>query len=408
LTEIKVKAGKYMFLEKNNYNKKALLDKTVLVTGGGGGIGFEASRAFSYMGAKVIIAEIDAQKGSHAQKLINDEFRNDNVDFYEIDISDEKQIDNLYKHITTQYTQLDVIINNAAVVPMGAIDKVPISDWDLSYAVNLRAPIILTQKFLPSMRKTDGVIVFVPSAATTPYMSAYEIFKTAQVELCNTLSEEIADTSIITYAIAPGFVKTETAVKAVEIVASSMGIMADDFYKLHNEYILDVELAGTGYAVSVVNAKQYQGKEIMSHQVLQDSGLISGNTEKSNDALSQADLDKLSLLFTKITDVFFEQYHGWQKKNLFQKQFILTDFKKQMGLPVESFKNQLETLQSQIQNHHWDSFISSKGIFIKLQHFYEHQKELLKNYEKDVTQLNNDTNLLNNWIEILQNIIDII
>lgn len=397
-----------MLLEKNNYSKKALLDKTVLMTGGGGGIGFEASRAFSYMGAKVIIAEIDVQKGSQAQKIINDEFNNHNVDFFEIDISDEKQIENLYKYITYKYNQLDVIINNAAVVPMGAIDKVPILDWDLSYAVNLRAPVILTQKFLPSMRKTGGIIVFIPSAATTPYMSAYEIFKTAQAELCNTLSEEIADTAIITYSIAPGFVKTDTAVKAVEIVANSMGIMADDFYKLHDEYILDVELAGVGYAVSVVNAKQYQGKEIMSYQVLMDSSLISGNTGKSNDIRTQADFDKLPLLFNRIIDVFLDQYNGWQKKNLFQKQFILSDFKKQMGLPAESFKKQLETLQSQIQNHQWDNFKNSKGMFLKLQHFYEHQKGLLQNYEKDMAQLNNDTNLLNSWIEILQCIINIL
>ncbi len=43
-----------MLLEKNNYSRDALTSKTVLLTGGGGGIGFEAARAFSYMGAKVI------------------------------------------------------------------------------------------------------------------------------------------------------------------------------------------------------------------------------------------------------------------------------------------------------------------------------------------------------------------
>ena len=396
-----------MLLEKTNYSREALLNKTVLITGGGGGIGFEASCAFSYMGAKVIIAEIDAEKGAKAQKLINDKFKNENVDFFHMDISDEKQIDALYEHITGKYTQLDVIIHNAAVVPMGAIDKVPIADWDLSYAVNLRAPVLLTQKFLPSMRKTGGIIVFNPSAPG-PYMSAYEIFKTAQVELCNTLSEEIAGTSIITYAIGPGFVKTQTAVKAVKIVASSMGITAEDFYETLEDISVDAEIAGAGYAVSVVNAKQYHGKITMSYQVLADNGLISGNTENPNASLAQTDYNKLSQLFTRITDVFFDQYQGWQKKKLFQKQFILSDFKKQMGLPAENFKKQLETLQSQIQSRYWDNFINSKGMFMKLQHFYEHQKELLKNYEKDLTQLNNDTNLLNSWIEILQDIIDIL
>ncbi len=397
-----------MLLEKNNYSREALLNKTVLITGGGGGIGFEASCAFSYMGAKVIIAEIDTKKGEQAQKRINGKYRNENVDFFQMDISDEKQVDALYGHILKKYAQLDVIIHNAAVVPMGAIDSVPISDWDLSYAVNLRAPVLLTQKFLPSMRKTGGVIAFVPSAATAPYMSAYEIFKTAQVELCNTLSEEIAETSIVTYSIAPGFVKTDTAVKAVEVVASSMGITAEDFYSSHEDYIVDAEIAGVGYAVSVVNARQYHGKEIMSYQVLVDNGLISGGMERSKVARTEADYDKLSILFTEIAEVFYDQYQGWQKKKLFQKQFILSDFKKQMGLPAESFKKQLEALQKQIQNHQWDSFLNCKDIFIKLQYFYKHQIKLLQGYEKDATQLANDTKLLNSWVDILQDIIDIV
>lgn len=57
-----------MILEKNNYDKNALQNQIVLITGGGGGIGIEASRAFAYMGAHVIIAEIDADRGKQAQK----------------------------------------------------------------------------------------------------------------------------------------------------------------------------------------------------------------------------------------------------------------------------------------------------------------------------------------------------
>jgi NAD(P)-dependent dehydrogenase (short-subunit alcohol dehydrogenase family) len=82
-----------MLLEKNNYSREALLNKTVLITGGGGGIGVEASRAFSYMGANVIVAEINTEKGRQTQRLVNEEYGNENVDFYQIDISDEKQID---------------------------------------------------------------------------------------------------------------------------------------------------------------------------------------------------------------------------------------------------------------------------------------------------------------------------
>lgn len=397
-----------MILEKNNYDKNALQNQIVLITGGGGGIGIEASRAFAYMGAHVIIAEIDADRGKQAQKLINEENLNGTVDFFQIDITDEKQIDKLYKYIMEKYTRLDVLINNAAVVPMGEIDTVSISDWDLSYAVNLRAPVLLTKKFISSMRDTGGIIVFVPSAAPTPYMSAYEIFKTAQVEFCNTLCEEIDGTGIIAYSLAPGFVKTDTAVKAVEIVATSLGITTEDFYKSLEGLITDAEIAGVGYAVSVVKAKQYNGKEIMSYQVLMESGLISGGKEKSNSTQTQVDFDNLSFLFKRIADVFFDQYQNWQKKKLFQKQFILSDFKKQMGLSAESFKMQIEALQGQIHNNEWGNFLDSKEMFIKWRCFYEHQIKLLQGYEKNAAQLASDTKLLNSWIENLQEIIKIL
>lgn len=397
-----------MILEKNNYDKNALQNKIVLITGGGGGIGIEASRAFAYMGAHVIIAEIDADRGKQAQKLINEDNLNGTVDFYQIDITDEKQIDKLYEYIMEKYTRLDVMINNAAVVPMGGIDTVSISDWDLSYAVNLRAPVLLTKKFISSMRDTGGIIVFVPSAAPTPYMSAYEIFKTAQVEFCNTLCEEIDGTGIITYSIAPGFVKTDTAVKAVEIVATSLGITTEDFYKSLEELITDVEIAGVGYAVSVVKAKQYNGKEIMSYQVLMESGLISGDKEKINKTQSQDDFNNLSFLFKSITDVFFDQYQNWQKKKMFQKQFILSDFKKQMGLSADSFKIQIESLQGQIHNNEWGTFLDSKEMFIKWRCFYEHQIKLLQGYEKNAAQLASDTKLLNGWIGNLEEIINIL
>lgn len=394
-----------MILEKNNYDKSALQNKTVLITGGGGGIGIEASRAFAYMGAHVIIAEIDADKGRRAQKLINEEGLNGTVDFYQIDITDETQIDRLYAYIMDQYTHLDVLINNAAVVPMGAIDTVSIADWDKSYAVNLRAPVLLTKKFISSMKDTGGIIVFVPSAAPTAYMSAYEIFKTAQVEFCNTLCEELDGTGIIAYSIAPGFVKTATAVKSVEIVATSLGITTEDFYKSLEEFITDAEIAGVGYAVSVVNAKQYNGKEIMSYQVLMDNGIIGGGKKRTDSTLAQIDFDRLSILFTRITTVYFEQYQNWQEKKLFQKQFILTDFKKQMGLSAESFKIQLENLLDQIHNKDWDELLGSKAMLIKWRCFYEHQLKLLQGYEKNEVQLASDTKLIDSWIETLKEII---
>ena len=56
------KKGNTMLIEKDLSLKNRLKDKVILLTGAGGGIGLEAAKAFGYMGAKVIIAEIDKQK----------------------------------------------------------------------------------------------------------------------------------------------------------------------------------------------------------------------------------------------------------------------------------------------------------------------------------------------------------
>jgi hypothetical protein len=79
-----------------------------------------------------------------------------------------------------------------------------------------------------------------------------------------------------------------------------------------------------------------------------------------------------------------------------------------MGLPADSFKIQIESLQGQIHNNEWGNFLDSKEMFIKWRCFYEHQIKLLQGYEKNAAQLASDTKLLNSWIENLQEIIKIL
>ena len=66
---------------------------------------------------------------------------------------------------------LDVLFNNATITAMGAVEEVPVADWDKSYADNFRAPLLLTQLFLPFMKnKNSGTLVFVSSSGAAPFM----------------------------------------------------------------------------------------------------------------------------------------------------------------------------------------------------------------------------------------------
>ena len=292
---------------------------------------------------------------------------------------------------------------------MGAVDSVSITDWDKSYAVNLRAPILLTQKFLPWMKKRNsGIVVFVPSSGAAPYMGAYEVFKTAQVELCNTLSGELEGTNIITYAIGPGLVKTETAQKGIETVSALMGMTLAEFYEMNEKHILDAETAGVGFALSVVHAEKYRGLEIGSIQVLMDAGIFENQRNTPHLDISSINAEALSSHIKNIASTFNEQYSGWLQRNLFERQWVLRDFKKTVGMAADSFQKHMLTVLDLNEKNNIAAITEHKLSFVKLKEYYIRQHKLLQSYEKNPEKLKENSQTILDWIRELQIVIDML
>jgi NAD(P)-dependent dehydrogenase (short-subunit alcohol dehydrogenase family) len=287
-----------LIISRGTLEKGRLKGSIVLLTGGGGGIGYEAARSFIWLGAKVIIAEIDRRKGKRAEEDLNREFGEGSALFIHTDIGDEGSIKRLAKKAYSAFGKVDVIFNNATVAHIGAVHEVGIEKWDSSYNVNLRGPVLLLTQFLPDMlRRNSGIVVLVPSSGAAPYMGAYEVFKTAQVELANTLAAELEETDVIAYSIGPGIVKTETANRAIEEVAPLYGKSVDEFYKMSENVLLSAEEAGAGFAASVALASKYRGLEIGSIQALMDAG-ISIEEKKAGSALVISEEEKERLTQT--------------------------------------------------------------------------------------------------------------
>lgn len=387
-----------MLLDKNPRLKNLLHGQKVLLTGSGGGIGFEAAQAFAYMGALVILAEIDERKGVNAENAINKAYGPAAAKFFPVDLADEQAVLRLCDSIQDQYGCPDVIFNNATITPMGAIENVSMQDWDKSYRVNFKAPLLLTQRFLPLMKqRSRGTLVFVSSSGASPYMGAYEVFKTSQVELSNTLAMELENTDIHSYTIGPGLVKTETAMNAIQIVAQNMGMGTDEFYAMNRSHILDAESAGAGFALSILKAADYHGQEIGSIQVLMDFDLAEpefSEPEQSSRAISDSRKETLK----KICSTFEEQYTGWCAMNIFERQWVFRDLKKNLGFSAEQALEKLKALYTQSQRGNTPLPTPDRAFFEKLKGYWEHQLKLLQGYQKNKQKLEEQSRIISGWI----------
>lgn len=375
-----------------------LSNKIVLLTGAGGGIGFEAAKAFAEMGAKVLIAEINREKGIQAAAHINQLYQN-KAEFFHTDLSNELAVKQLYENILSKYGCPDFVFNNAAIVITGSIGEVDVSEWDRSYSVNLKAPVLLTTLFLKQMKKRDsGCIIFVSSSGAAPYLGGYEVFKTAQTEFSSTLSLELEGTHIYAYTIAPGLVKTATAEKSIEVVSSKMNITLEQFYQMNAEFILDAEIAGKGFAVSVLKADEYHGQEISSIQALHDfDSQKQEKTLQNKEPFSAQKIEKIK----KIIDTFRLQYSGWQERNIFERQWVLRDFKKSVGQSADAVQKEFQSIESEMESS-GELRAIPENLLEKLKLYWQHQLKLLQGFEKNSARRTENSKIIQGWIDDIQ------
>lgn len=385
------------------FDKTALTGNTVLLTGAGGGIGRETALAFAALGAFVLLTDIDRARGEQATAAVNLRFPQA-AHFLHADLSDKEAVAALCEKVLAQYGCPDILFHNAAVVVTGQIGAVPFQAWEHSYAVNLRAPILLTSSFLPHMRKRNrGCVVFVSSSGAAPYLNAYEVFKTAQGEFSSGLAVELEGTHIYTYTIAPGLVRTQTAEESIQAVAAHMGLSTEAFYREQAAHTLSPQEAGQGFALSTLSASTYHGQEISSLQALHEC--LGTGRDRTTPPATEAPALPPALLM-RIFDTFQAQYHGWLQRNLFERQWVLRDFKKRVGLPAEAVDNTLQTARNTLERGERPTL--SPALFAKLQAYWQHQYTLLQSFEKDPDQREAYGRQIQAWIADLQQLLDLL
>jgi NAD(P)-dependent dehydrogenase (short-subunit alcohol dehydrogenase family) len=388
-------ANMNMMISQLGLKQDALQGETVLVTGAGGGIGYETARALLWLGANVVIAEIHQPSGRKAEVTLEQEFGKDRVLFVATDVGEENSVRNLYNLAILAFGKVDAVINNATIAVLGKVTDVSIEDWDRSYRVNLRGPVLMARAFLPDMIQQDHGVFACVSSTGTAFLGGYETFKAAQVHLANTLDAELEGTNVIAYSIGPGLVPTETASKAVAQLAPQMGMSVEQFFEMNKGAVLSVEEAGAGFAASIVFAEKFRGQEISSIQALKAADINFGSTEadKVSAAFNSDKRNQVQALCEAVYVTLKEQSQGWKSRSLFERQWVIRDFKKTAGMPVEEWLGTLEHLKEELCG----GGNVTRPHLEKLAGYYEHLASLAKGYEKDPAKLAENLRQVYGW-----------
>ncbi len=389
-----------MLIRTGRVPPDALDGQVAVVSGAGRGIGYEAARSLLGLGARVVIAEINEADGAAAAARLEDEFGRGRVVFVRTDVGVEGEVARLAAESVRAFGPVDIVLNNATLFPIGAVKDQPIEAWDRSYRVNLRGPVLLARAFLPGMMaRHRGVFVCVSSSGAAPFMGPYEVFKTSQVELANTLAAELEGTGVRAFTIGPGIVRTPGFLDGGEQVAARMGITVDELLKMNEKALLSPEAAGAGFAAAIACADKYDGQEVSSLQVLRDVGIEADGTSGGSTGPAALSSPSAPAAHAPVLATFIEQADGWKKRNVFERQWVYRDFRKVNGISVDEMRTTLDALGTALARG------EPTARFVEpLQHlraYYVHQQDLLKGFEKDPSKLAANLALMDGWIHDL-------
>ncbi|HAU4366366.1 TPA: 2,3-dihydro-2,3-dihydroxybenzoate dehydrogenase [Citrobacter amalonaticus] len=240
--------------------------KTVWVTGAGKGIGYATALAFVEAGAQVT--------------GFDREFTLQNYPFVTevMDVADAGQVAEVCQRLLVQTDRLDVLVNAAGILRMGATDALSPHDWQQTFAVNVGGAFNLFQQTMAQFRhQRCGAIVTVASdAAHTPRigMSAYGASKAALKSLALTVGLELAGSGVRCNLVSPG--STDTDMQRTLWVSDDAE--QQRIRGFGEQFKLGIPLGKIARPQEIANTILFLASDLASHITLQDIVVDGGST----------------------------------------------------------------------------------------------------------------------------------
>ena len=187
--------------------------KVALVTGGAAGIGAAICHALAVRGARVAVVDLSPDAHQTAAALAND-----GHGAHVLDITRPGHAEDAVARTLAAFGRLDILVNNAGVVRLDAAESLGDEDWDLTMAINLRAPFVMARAAFPALRDSGaGRIVNLASQAAVVALDrhvAYCTSKAGILGMTKVLALEWARHGITVNAVSPTVVETELGRRA--------------------------------------------------------------------------------------------------------------------------------------------------------------------------------------------------
>jgi len=197
--------------------------KSILITGAGSGIGAGIALELSRQGHEILVSDLNLDGAGEVVEAIRSQ--GGQAEAIRLDVTSDESVEALLGQLERP---VDVLVNNAGLQHVEALETFPMEKWELLVQVMLIGVARLTRALLPGMRKQGfGRIVnigSIHSLVASAYKSAYVSAKHGLIGMSKTIALETADADITINTICPTYVKTPLVEKQIADQARAHGI----------------------------------------------------------------------------------------------------------------------------------------------------------------------------------------